>query len=186
MGYLFLQTLIWLLLAFLLGLILGWLLRGILCRDGTGSGTSTGMADDDGMSHTSSASARMSGSSSSPSMASSAGAADTAASVDISDDMRPTMLAGPNGMADDLKRIKGVGPVIQTTLNELGVYHFQQIADFTPDNVAWVDNHISFPGRINREGWVAQADDLVKGVKTEFSERYDKGEVGDKNPNHTG
>ena len=80
----------------------------------------------------------------------------------VTDDMRPKKLSSPTGgSADDLKRIKGVGPVIETTLNDEGIYHFQQVADFTPQNAMWVDKHISFPGRIHREDWIGQAKCLL-------------------------
>jgi len=76
--------------------------------------------------------------------------------------MRPAKLAEPKGgKPDDLKRINGIGPVIEKTLNAEGIYHFHQIADFTPDNVNWVDRHISFPGRITREEWIRQAKGLA-------------------------
>ena len=58
---------------------------------------------------------------------------------------------------DDLKKIGGVGPKLEGTLNELGIYHFWQIAEFTPDNVAWVDGYLSFKGRIDRDDWIGQA-----------------------------
>ena len=188
MGYLFSQTFIWLLLAFLLGLFLGWLLRGIMCRDEESSASSAeSMAAGSGAVAAASVSEPATASVSEEIVAPEPEPVDSvvtpADTIQITDDMRPVSLAAPNGVADDLKRIKGVGPVIQDTLNELGIYHFQQIADFSADNEAWVDNHIAFPGRIGREGWVSQAVDLVEGVKTEFSERYDRGEVGEKNPN---
>ena len=175
MGYLFTQTFIWLILAFLLGLFLGWVLRGMTCRKEVSPATgNSGMAVASSEPTASVSETKVAAVDSKPTVA------DVPA---ITDDMRPASLAAPNGEADDLKRIKGVGPVIQKTLNELGIYHFQQIADFSADNVAWVDNYIAFPGRIGREGWVAQAADLVEGVKTEFSARYDRGEVGEQNPN---
>ena len=92
-------------------------------------------------------------------------------------------LDGPDGEADDLKRISGIGPVIQKTLNGLGIYHFRQIASFTEDNITWVDAYIDFPGRIKRENWVSQAEALAAGKETEFAQRYDRGEVGEDNPN---
>ena len=86
----------------------------------------------------------------------------------VTEDMRPTRLAGATGgKPDDLKRINGIGPVIEKTLNDEGIYHFQQIANFTPDNVSWVDKHISFPGRITREEWIRQATGLAAGDITE-------------------
>ncbi len=76
---------------------------------------------------------------------------------------RPTALAAPRGgNADDLKRIKGIGPKIEGLLNELGVYHYDQIAGWSDATVAWVDDHLSFKGRIGREQWIAQAKTLAK------------------------
>lgn len=76
----------------------------------------------------------------------------------VPDAYRPAGLEGPReGGADDLKRISGVGPKLEGTLNELGIYHFDQIAAWTPETVAWVDNYLSFKGRIDREGWIEQA-----------------------------
>ena len=67
---------------------------------------------------------------------------------------------------DDLKRISGVGPKIEGILHRLGIYTFAQIAAWTPENVAWVDNYLSFKGRIGREDWIAQAKDLSAGAST--------------------
>ena len=74
---------------------------------------------------------------------------------------RPAGLKAPKGEADDLKKIGGVGPKLESTLNELGIYHFWQIGEFTPDNVAWVDNYLSFKGRIDRDDWIGQAKALA-------------------------
>jgi len=95
----------------------------------------------------------------------------------VTEDMRPAKLSGPTGgKADDLKRISGIGPVIEKTLNAEGIYHFKQIADFTPDNVNWVDRHISFPGRITREEWIRQAKglDAEKDLSASASEAADE------------
>ncbi len=82
----------------------------------------------------------------------------------VSDDARPKGLAeARGGQADDLKRISGVGPKLEETLNGLGVFHFDQIAAWDEDNIAWVDNYLSFKGRINRENWIAQAKELAEG-----------------------
>ncbi|MEL6726897.1 MAG: NADH-quinone oxidoreductase subunit NuoE [Pseudomonadota bacterium] len=81
------------------------------------------------------------------------------------------------GEEDDLKRIKGIGPVNEKALNELGIYKFSQIAGWTPANVDWVEDFMSFPGRIEREDWIAQARTLAEGKETEFSKRVDAGEV---------
>ena len=76
--------------------------------------------------------------------------------------VRPLALDRPvDGAADDLTLIGGIGPKIREVLNGLGIFHFDQIADWTPENVAWVDQYLNFNGRILREGWVEQAAILV-------------------------
>ncbi|WP_366142872.1 endonuclease [Pseudooceanicola sp.] len=86
--------------------------------------------------------------------------------------------AARDGVADDLKRIKGVGPKLEILLNELGIYHFDQVAAWGADEVAWVDQNLKgFKGRVSRDGWVAQATTLAAGGETEFSQRVDKGGV---------
>lgn len=69
--------------------------------------------------------------------------------------------------ADDLKLIKGVGPKLEQLLNSLGFYHFDQVAEWTADEVAWVDANLEgFKGRVTRDDWVAQAKVLASGSKT--------------------
>jgi NADH-quinone oxidoreductase subunit E len=75
----------------------------------------------------------------------------------------PQALAAPEGEPDDLKLISGIGPGIEKVLHELGIYHFHQIAQFTPDNVAWVNQRLRFRGRIEREDWIDQARKLAAG-----------------------
>jgi NADH-quinone oxidoreductase subunit E len=65
--------------------------------------------------------------------------------------------AARNGKPDDLKKISGVGPKLEGLLNEMGFYHFDQIAAWTPAEVAWVDARLKFKGRIERDDWIAQA-----------------------------
>jgi predicted flap endonuclease-1-like 5' DNA nuclease len=75
---------------------------------------------------------------------------------------RPTGLAGPRaGRRDDLKRIDGVGALDESTLNNLGVYHFDQIAGWDDAQVLWMENHVFARGRIGRENWQQQARDLA-------------------------
>ncbi len=83
----------------------------------------------------------------------------------------------PPAEIDDLKKIKGIGAVLQKVLNELGVYQFKQIAEFSDKDIAWVNESLSFPGRIEREQWVDQAKKLAQGQATEFSKRVEKGDV---------
>jgi large subunit ribosomal protein L21 len=65
--------------------------------------------------------------------------------------------------ADDLKELSGVGPALEKKLNEAGVTTFAQIAAWTPEDVADMDEKLSFKGRIEREGWIAQAQEKTKG-----------------------
>lgn len=90
---------------------------------------------------------------------------------------RPLGFAAPEGEPDDLKRIRGIGPQNEGRLHGLGIWHFRQIASWTPDNVEWVGSYLAFPGRIDREEWVQQAKVLAAGAETEFSKRVDAGEV---------
>ncbi len=72
-------------------------------------------------------------------------------------------LKGPDGEADDLKKIDGVGPVIEKKLNELGIYHFHQIAKLKKEQADAIDNAIAFKGRIERDDWLGQAKKLMDG-----------------------
>lgn len=81
------------------------------------------------------------------------------------------------GGKDNLQRIKGVGNVLESVLNETGIYHFDQIANLTPNEIKWLDNSMDFPGRIDREEWVAQAKELAAGGETEYTQRIERGEV---------
>lgn len=62
---------------------------------------------------------------------------------------------------DDLKLINGVGPVLEDKLHEIGVYKFEQIANWDADQIAAFDDLLSFKGRIERDEWVAKAKDLA-------------------------
>lgn len=92
---------------------------------------------------------------------------------------RPARLDAPRqGEPDNLRKIKGIGPKIEELLHKLGFYHFDQIAAWTPEEIAWIDSNIEdFPGRATRDDWVGQAKVLMAGGATEFSQRVDRGEV---------
>lgn len=73
-------------------------------------------------------------------------------------DPRPKALPAPrNGTPDRLRQIKGIGPKIEASLHEMGIFHLDQIAAWTPENVDWVDARLAFKGRVTREAWVEQA-----------------------------
>jgi len=71
--------------------------------------------------------------------------------------VEPLLLSAPEGAPDDLSKIAGVGPKLVEKLNELGIYHFSQIAAWTPENIEWLDDHLKFKGRVDRDDWVGQA-----------------------------
>lgn len=71
------------------------------------------------------------------------------------------IFARPKGQPDDLTRISGVGEVLIEKLNKLGIYKFEQIANFSDEDIARVDELLDFKGRIEREDWIGQARTLV-------------------------
>ena len=77
---------------------------------------------------------------------------------------RPLALPAPrNEGADDLQRVRGVGPVNEKHLHDLGIFHFDQIAAWTRAEIRWVGTYLAFPGRVDREQWTAQAANLAHG-----------------------
>ena len=79
-----------------------------------------------------------------------------------SDGQEPDLLSAPDGQADDLKKISGVGPKLEALLNDLGIFHYRQIAKWNADHVAWVDARLKFKGRIERDNWIEKAKQLAK------------------------
>lgn len=69
------------------------------------------------------------------------------------------------GKADDLKLISGVGPKLEGLLHENGVFHFDQIAAWNADEIAYMDDQLSFKGRIERDNWIEQATKLAAEAK---------------------
>ena len=72
--------------------------------------------------------------------------------------------AARKGKADDLKLILGIGPKLEELCHKLGFFHFDQIADWSADEIAWVDDNLEgFKGRVTRDKWVVQAKILAAG-----------------------
>jgi large subunit ribosomal protein L19 len=67
----------------------------------------------------------------------------------------------PKGEPDDLKLIKGVTPELEAKLNKLGLIKFEQIANLTDDEIAYVDEQLSLNGAIEHDDWVGKATDLM-------------------------
>lgn len=76
--------------------------------------------------------------------------------------VKPATLPRPRGVADDLKLINGIGPALEELCHNLGFWHFDQIAAWTPAEIAWVDANLDgFKGRVSRDDWVGQAKALM-------------------------
>jgi len=89
-----------------------------------------------------------------------------------------TLSAARDGGPDNLKQIKGVGPKLEALLHSMGFYHFDQVASWGANEVAWVDQNLEgFKGRVTRDEWVSQAKILAEGGTTEFSSKVKKGGV---------
>jgi NADH-quinone oxidoreductase subunit E len=87
---------------------------------------------------------------------------------------RPAAIGRPLA-PDDLKLISGIGPKLEKTLNDIGIWTFAQIAGWTTEEIAWVDNFLGFKGRVGRDKWTQQAetltgDDVEQGALQKASE----------------
>ncbi|RJT41891.1 NADH-quinone oxidoreductase subunit E [Mesorhizobium waimense] len=91
----------------------------------------------------------------------------------LDDKNRPAGIAKP-ALVDDLKLISGVGPKIEGTLHELGIFTFAQVASWKKAEREWVDGYLSFHGRIERDDWVKQAKALAKGGVAEYIRVFGK------------
>jgi NADH-quinone oxidoreductase subunit E len=115
----------------------------------------------------------------SPSEVKVSNAAEKAASVEttqeykLDDKNRPQPMERPE-VVDDLKLISGVGPKIEQTLHELGIFTFKQVAAWKKAERDWVDGYLSFHGRIEREDWIKQAKALAKGGVEEYIKVFGK------------
>jgi len=90
-------------------------------------------------------------------------AVEATTSADSTSAEAPKFLDAPNGEADDLKRILGIGPVLEENLNNMGIYHFSQVAEFTQTDTENINTYLNFPGRIERDDWISQARELMGG-----------------------
>ena len=68
-------------------------------------------------------------------------------------------LPGPRGVADDLKKLPGVSPAIEKQLNDLGIFHFTQIAELNEKAAHNIGEEVGLPGRV--DGWIAKAKELT-------------------------
>ena len=106
-------------------------------------------------------------------------AAKAAAKAKIAAADKPAVLTtARDGGPDDLKMIKGVGPVLEKALHKTGVFHFDQVAAWTNRDARWFDDNVKGAnGRVLRDEWIKQARILAKGGTTAFSNKVKKGGV---------
>ena len=157
MSHYLLELALWMLLAFFVGCILGYLLR----KSFGGAATETvESATQPKAAHTAAPMAPK-----------------AAAPVMIAGKMeRPKGISkARGGKADKLQRISGVGPKNEKVLHNLGFFHFDQIAAWTPEEIEWVDDHLKFNGRIKREEWTRQCKLLAEGKEDEFKKLFGTG-----------
>ena len=84
-------------------------------------------------------------------------------------------LEGEAGAADDLCRLKGVGPKFADALHALGFVRYEQIANLTPTEIERIDGQLgAFRGRLTRDRIVEQADYLARGDTDGFEQRFGK------------
>jgi len=165
MGHLTLELILWLLLAFFIGCTLGCLFRKLF--GGSSSEATPPVAEKKEVE------------------------AEKSAEPEAKPQVMPAVATGvakrPKGLAaaregkaDELQRLSGIGAKIEKTLHSLGYFHYDQIASWSPDEVQWVDEHLRFKGRIDRENWIPQAKLLADGNEEKFAELYGSGGVKDK------
>lgn len=107
------------------------------------------------------------------SMAADAELAKLILALEPEDFRRPAEIEKPD-QADDLKLISGVGPKLEKVLNSLGIWTFGQVAVWSPNEIAWVDDYLQFKGRIERDDWMAQAAALAAGGRDEYLRVFGK------------
>lgn len=89
-------------------------------------------------------------------------------------DKAQPLFAAPEGARDDLKMISGVGPVLEGKLNAIGITTWAQVAALEKAEIAKLEDHLSFPGRIARDEWIKQAKALAKGGIEEYRKVFGK------------
>jgi small subunit ribosomal protein S2 len=78
--------------------------------------------------------------------------------ADATDGLGFEALSGPRGVADDLKKLPGVSPAIEKKLNDLGIFHFWQIAGLGPTATHKIGEEVGLPGRV--DSWIVHAKEL--------------------------
>ncbi|CAN7458089.1 hypothetical protein ASC89_07740 [Devosia sp. Root413D1] len=97
-----------------------------------------------------------------------------ATAVSPSEDGGAKLFQAPAGTPDDLKLISGVGPVLEGKLNAIGITTWAQVAGLKKADIAKLEDHLAFPGRVARDEWIKQAKALAKGGVEEYRKVFGK------------
>ena len=93
-------------------------------------------------------------------------------------DFKPLILSSPKPIGkDNLRKIKGINSKIENDLNTLGIYHFEQISNWSAKNCDWIEEFLHFPGVAKSNQWVDQAKILTSGKETIYSQKVQNGEI---------
>jgi hypothetical protein len=93
-------------------------------------------------------------------------------------DYKPLILTTPRPTGKDpLIKIKGINSKIEVDLNNLGIYHFEQISNWSNKNSEWIEEFLLLPGIARNNQWVEQAKILASGKDTPYSLQVENGEV---------
>lgn len=93
-------------------------------------------------------------------------------------DFKPLVISFPKSTGkDNLKKIKGINSKIENDLNNLGIYHFEQIAKWTNKNSDWIEEFLMTPNSAKNFQWVEQAKILQTGKETIYSQKVLDGEI---------
>lgn len=175
MPHLTLELLLWMLLAFLIGCLLGCLFRKLFGVEPEKAAVPAAAAAATAATATA-ATAAPKTHVPAPAAPKSAAPMPAAQPVSAGKPSRPKGLASARGgKSDNLQIISGVGPKLEKTLHGLGFFHFDQIANWTKDEVDWVDEHLRFKGRIESEEWIPQCKLLADGDMDQFNKLYGTG-----------
>jgi len=93
-------------------------------------------------------------------------------------DFKPLILSTPKTTGkDNLTKIKGINSKIEIDLNNLGIYHFEQISKWSNKNAEWIEEFLLLPGIARSYQWVEQAKILNLGNQTDYSLQVENGEI---------
>lgn len=93
-------------------------------------------------------------------------------------DFKPLILTTPKPTGkDNLTKIKGINTKIEMDLNNLGIYHFEQISKWSNKNAEWIEEFLLLPGIARSYQWIEQAKILNSGKETDYSLQVENGEI---------